>query len=134
MHPSCGIHLRVLASLAYLSAACPSDIRTPPKNPTAGAGGIIPTDRRTTWDPGNPGGIPSRTTICATVDAAYGDGRTDATAAIQSAIEGCPEGQVVLLPAGTYRLTSNLEIKKGIVLRGAGPTLTRLRATLAPNS
>ena len=138
MHPSCSIRLRILASLAFLSAACTSGAcgtSAPVKSPTAVAGDIIPADRRTAWNPGIPGGIPSRTTICATVDAAaYGDGSTDATAAIQSAIDGCPEGQVVLLPAGTYRLTSNLEIKKGIVLRGAGPALTRLRATLPPSS
>src|SRR2546426_8485251 len=109
MHPSCSIRLRVLASLAFLSAACTSGAcgtSAPVKSPTAVAGDIIPADRRTAWNPGIPGGIPSRTTICATVDAAaYGDGSTDATAAIQSAIDGCPEGQVVLLPAGDRKST-----------------------------
>src|SRR5256712_540003 len=98
-------------------------------------GSIIPLARRTTWNPGIPGGIPSRTTICATLDAAtYGNGSTDATSAIQAAINGCPEGEVVFLPAGTYRVTSNLTIAKGIVLRGAGPTLTQIRASLAAGS
>src|SRR5260370_41154611 len=34
---------------------------------------VIPVERRTTWNPRIAGGIPSRTTVCATVDAAsYG--------------------------------------------------------------
>ena len=96
---------------------------------------IIAPDRRTSWNPGIPGGIPSRTTLCATLNAAtYGNGTTDATSAIQAAINACPEGQVVYLPAGTYRVTSNLTIAKGIVLRGDGPTLTKIRASLAAGS
>jgi hypothetical protein len=96
---------------------------------------VIPLARRTTWNPGIPGGIPSRTTICATINAAtYGNGTTDATSAIQAAIDACPEGQAVFLPAGTYRVTSNLNIAKGIVLRGAGPALTKIRAYLTAGS
>jgi hypothetical protein len=86
----------------------------------------IPDDRRIPWNPGIPDGIPSRTEICATIDAALGDGETDATSAIQAALDACPEGQVVLVPAGSYRLTDALHIKKGIVLRGEGHTQTRL--------
>src|SRR5260370_30776507 len=94
-------------------------------------GSVIPLARRTTWNPGIPGGIPSMTTICATINAAtYGNGTTDATAAIQSAISACPPGQVVLLPAGTYATSSTLNIDRGIVLRGAGPALSKIK--LAP--
>jgi pectate lyase-like protein len=81
----------------------------------------LPEERRAPWSPGIPGGIPMRSTVCATVDAALGDGNADATAAIQAAIDGCPEGEVVSLPAGSYRTTGTLSIEKGIVLRGAGP-------------
>jgi hypothetical protein len=89
---------------------------------------MIPPERRiAAWNPGIPGGIPARTKICATIDAAvYGDGTTDATAAIQTAINGCPSGQVVLLPPGTYRTTATLLVLKSIVLRGAGPSQTRI--------
>ncbi|HYV67464.1 MAG TPA: glycosyl hydrolase family 28-related protein, partial [Myxococcales bacterium] len=126
------VRLRFVASLAFLCGACASGAcsKGPPvKTAPAVAGDVIPADRRTVWNPGIPGGIPNRTTVCATVDAAaWGNGTADATAAIQAAIDGCPEGQVVLLPPGTYKLTSNLEVRKGTVLRGAGPALTRLRA------
>src|SRR5260370_22764232 len=94
-------------------------------------GSVIPLARRTTWNPGIPGGIPTLTTICATINAAtYGNGTTDATAAIQSAISACPPGQVVFLPAGTYATSSTLNIDRGIVLRGAGPALSKIK--LAP--
>ncbi len=87
----------------------------------------VPDNRRIAWNPGIPGGIPNRTEVCATIDAAtLGDGQTDATSAIQAAIDACPEGQVVKIPTGSYRLTSWLSIQKGIVLRGDGPTNTKL--------
>ena len=87
----------------------------------------IPEDRRSPWNPGIPGGIPSRSEICETIDAAqYGDGSTDATNAIQGAIDDCPDDQVVHLPAGEYRLSDALQISSSVVLRGDGPGQTRL--------
>lgn len=79
---------------------------------------------------GIPGGIPGRTEICATADAdTYGDDATDATAYIQSLIDDCPPGQVVYLPAGTYRLSDSIFLRGGITLRGAArPGVTRIRA------
>ena len=88
---------------------------------------IIPPDRRVTWEGnvGIPGGIPERTTICATIDAnTYGDGVTDATAAIQDALDNCPDDLVVLLPQGTYRITDAIRVRSHKVLRGEGPDVT----------
>ncbi|HLT73102.1 MAG TPA: DUF4082 domain-containing protein [Cyclobacteriaceae bacterium] len=89
----------------------------------------IPNDRLIDWsEAGVPGGIPSRETVFAVIDStAYGNGLVDATPAIQSAIDACPEGQVVYIPAGNYRLNSRILITKGIVLRGAGPSKTILQ-------
>ncbi len=99
---------------------------------------ILPSDRATTWNPGIPGGVPFRTTVCATLNAAsYGNGSSEASTAIQAAISACPVGQVVQLSAGTFRINSNaLLIAKGITLRGAGPGITILRRTngATPNS
>lgn len=82
---------------------------------------IIPGSRRINWNPGIPGGIPSRTTIYTTIDSAtYGNGTTDATSGIQTAINNCPVGQVVYLSSGTYKVSGSISVKKGIVLRGAG--------------
>jgi hypothetical protein len=97
----------------------------------AAPGPLIPAERLTTWRPGIPGGVPSRTAVCARVAAsAFGDGRQDASAGIQSAIDRCPDGQVVELSAGTFRIDERyLLLSKGITLRGAGPGRTILRRT-----
>jgi hypothetical protein len=91
---------------------------------------IIPADRLIDWKPGVPGGIPYRTTICANVRNApynaYGNGVHDDTSAINAAIAACPEGQVVLIPAGTYRISGNILIRKGITVRGEGPSKTKI--------
>ena len=93
---------------------------------------ILPPGRRTAWNPGIPGGIPVRTTICATIQAStYGNGTIDATSGIQAAINACPAGQVVQLSAGDFLVNGAdpITIDKGISLRGAGPAQTRLKKT-----
>jgi hypothetical protein len=80
---------------------------------------------------GVPGGIPHRVTIGATVDAAtYGTGLVDASAAIGAAIDACPPGQVVYIPAGTYRLDNRVyrAYASNITIRGSGIGLTILKA------
>ncbi len=94
--------------------------------------GLLTTDRATIWNPGlvSVGGVPSRTTICANVNAStYGNGTQDATAGIQAAINACPLGQVVQLSAGTFTINNDiLYVNRGITLRGAGRS-TLLRRT-----
>lgn len=95
---------------------------------------ILSADRRIDWRPGVPGGVPVRTGVCANVVTNFGakaDGVTDDSTAIQNAINACPVGQVVYLPAGMYRLNRQLQVTKGIVLRGAGPSATKLRTYAA---
>ncbi len=81
----------------------------------------IHSSRKIAWNPGIPGGIPNRTTICATLN-------PGATAAqINSALANCPEGQVVFLNAGTYNITGiDFAGKSNVTLRGAGPDKTFL--------
>jgi hypothetical protein len=89
---------------------------------------ILPPDRSTVWNPGIPGGIPARTTVCATINAStYANGLSSSSTGIQAKLDACPVGQVVMLSAGTFKITDTLLINKGIVLRGAGPTLTFLK-------
>ncbi|MCC7020970.1 MAG: right-handed parallel beta-helix repeat-containing protein [Ardenticatenales bacterium] len=89
----------------------------------------LPPTRRIDWSlAGIPGGIPVRTTVCTTLDAArFGDGRTDATAAIQGALDACPAGQVVILPAGTYATSATINLRTDKTLRGAGQGRTMIR-------
>lgn len=121
----------LLASLALLGMVTGSLAYWQPTKPAAGqaADTIIPDERRIDWSTaGIPGGIPERTEICMTIDASiYGDGLTDATAAIQSALEGCPEGQVVFLPEGIYLVSDTIHLRDQDTLRGAGPGRTVLK-------
>jgi hypothetical protein len=56
-------------------------------------------------------GLPQRTTLCATLNP--GDN-------IQAAINSCPDNQVVQLAAGTFTVSSTIQLKSKVVLRGAG--------------
>jgi hypothetical protein len=134
--PQAAIHA-ILIGLCIFQAGCKGEgtiasTVSASSSGTAASADVLPPERRTTWNPGVPGGVPARTTICATVNAsAYGDGSLDATAGIQTAIDGCPEGQVVRLSAGAFLVNGEfpITVNKGVVLRGAGPSATRLRKT-----
>jgi hypothetical protein len=87
-------------------------------------GDPVPSNRRIDWTyTGVPGGIPNRTTICAT----FSPGAT--AAAITSAINACNNG-VVLLNAGTYTSASlggTIQLyKSNVTLRGAAADQTIL--------
>jgi len=102
------------------SGGGPSDGGGP--GPGPGPGTIIPADRVTRWNPGiladtptgqplGSDGLPQRTTVCATLNP--GDN-------IQAAIDACPANQVVKLNAGTFTITSTIQVKSNVVLRGSG--------------
>jgi hypothetical protein len=83
----------------------------------------IDSSRMINWSSvGVPGGIPNRTTICSTLN-------PGATASqINSAIAACPSGQVVMLNAGTYSLSTGIAFnnKSNVTVRGAGADQTFL--------
>ena len=85
---------------------------------------VIPSDRNFSWNPGmmSKGGIPNRTTVCATLSPSGGDD----SAAIQAALDSCPSGQVVMLNAGTFTVNNYLLIHSSITLRGSGAGKTIL--------
>ena len=114
----------VTAALTLIGASLPR-AQAPAPDST-----IVPEQGHTTWAPGVRAGIPARPTICATVAASrFGDGASDASKAIQSAVNDCPEGETVALSAGTFLVSNFILIDKGITLRGAGPEQTRLVKT-----
>jgi hypothetical protein len=90
---------------------------------------IIPDDRKIDWGfAGIPGGIPERTSVCATIDSTvYGNGTTDARGVIQNALDNCPAGQVVFVPQGTYLVIGTIHLYDYDTLRGAGPGKTILK-------
>jgi hypothetical protein len=89
---------------------------------------IIPDGRRTSWDPGVPGGIPEASPTTSVTDyGAVGDGVTDDHAAFTRAIDALPDdGGVVSVPTGTYRIEDTIRLTDGVVLEGDGPGLTHL--------
>lgn len=110
-------------------------------SPTA-AQELIPAARRTDWIPsvnvGVPGGIPTnRTQLIDVTQSPYNadrTGATNATPAIQAAINAAAAGQIVYLPAGKYRLDSTLYVgpsRDNITIRGAGMDLTVLDARMS---
>jgi len=84
--------------------------------------GILSPSRAIDWSAaGVVGGIPNRTTICATLNPGA------SASQINNAISTCPAGQVVFLNAGTYNLTSGITHgKSNVTLRGAGADSTIL--------
>ena len=85
------------------------------------AAASLPADRVTWWDPGVRGDVPqvpTRVTVA----------KTDDADAIQRAIDACPTPGAVLVPAGGYRITKQLRLRAGVVLRGEGANKTKLVA------
>jgi hypothetical protein len=72
------------------------------------------------------GGIPNRTSVCATVSPVGGS--ADDSANINHAIAECPSGQVVLLVPGTFIIAEgkSVLVDNSITLRGSGPGTTIL--------
>ncbi|HYM26314.1 MAG TPA: glycosyl hydrolase family 28-related protein, partial [Vicinamibacterales bacterium] len=71
------------------------------------------------------GGVPARTTICATI-AASACGAGDCAPVIQNALNACASEQTVLLGAGQFLVNSDVSIPSNVTLRGAGPNSTIL--------
>ncbi|MGM0475260.1 MAG: DUF5060 domain-containing protein [Bacteroidota bacterium] len=85
---------------------------------------IIPPERRTQWDPGIPGGIPE---IAGPVENILDHGADpagvhDSWQAIADALDALPpEGGVVFIPRGTYRVVSGISVgRDSVVFRGEG--------------
>jgi len=119
-----------------------TDTGTSPASGTTGTAGIIPGDRGTVWNPGIPGGIPGDgdATRPATVwvpagnpyggysvNPALGNGSTDATSAINSAINSAGGAasanarKIVLLAPGNYRTNGIIQLgRSNVTLRGSG--------------
>ncbi len=124
---------RAVSASATVRVEAP--VVTPP--PTSGAidMSMLPADRRDTWNPGIPGGIPGNRQVHATLTNLTTDGRGDNAAAINQAILAAASAyastgvvQEVVLPAGTIRVASTITLNRsGVVLRGQGMDRTRLR-------
>jgi hypothetical protein len=105
----------------------------------APASTILGADRKVEWGragvwkegqrgiPSYPVGITVNTTNTSHQYYCDPTGATDCRSKLQAALNACPAGQAVFLPAGTYRISSTLTMPSNVALRGAGPTRTTIR-------
>jgi len=88
---------------------------------------LVPAERLANWTPGTTvgviGGIPQRTTIFRTIPAG------SSASTIQSALDACPSEQTVLLEPGSYTISSSLNLRDRVTLRGSGIDQTILNLT-----
>lgn len=79
--------------------------------------------------------VPSRYAPSTVIDAALGNGTTDAASAIQAAIDAVNTagGGIVYLPAGDYKVSSTVVMKSHVRLVGAGETTTTIIAASGLN-
>jgi hypothetical protein len=126
--------LTVPLPMIALAVTVQSDLAITVTSSHGGGSSLLPADRNASsnWSTAgmlSVGGIPNRTTACATVSP-LGSGKSDTTN-IQNAVNACPLGQVVQLAAGTFTIAegSYVALNKGITLRGAGPGITILQRT-----
>src|ERR1043166_4585589 len=93
---------------------------------------IIPGSRTPPWQNniGVPSGIPTNRTIYVNVVdlGAEPTGVNDSSAIMQSAIDSCPQDQVVCIPEGTFRIETLVHVQNTqlCTLRGAGMGRTTL--------
>jgi hypothetical protein len=105
------------------TASCSASTGSSGSDPTSG---VLPSynDAYANWKMAglqSVGGIPTRTTVCATVNP-LGGGQDDFTN-IQNAINNCPAGEVVQFAAGAFQVEIAdlpIQISTGISLRGTG--------------
>jgi hypothetical protein len=127
----------VSVNIPIAVASSSSDPVTSPSSGGSGSasiGSLLPADSNASanWQMAgmlSVGGIPNRTTVCATVSPKGGG--ADDTTDIQNAVNACPLGQVVSLSAGTFTIAEGnyVLLSTGISLRGAGPGSTILTRT-----
>src|SRR5215472_6465719 len=129
VHVQAGQPERQVAAPTHAPALAPTLHPTPTLTPHAS---IISRDRTTQWNPGilsddqlglplGADGLPNRTQICATLNP--GDD-------IQTAINNCPEAQVVKLNPGQFTVANTIQIDRGVVLRGSGSDGAPLGTTI----
>jgi len=84
---------------------------------------ILNSSQAINWSNSGVGGIPARTTNCASLTS------TATVSAINSALASCASGQTVYLAAGTYTIAGTINVPSNVTLRGAGANQTILNAT-----
>ena len=115
-----------LAAVLALAAGAPVRAHAQTTPPWSG---IIAPSRAIDWSQaGVPGGIPVRTTICASIAPEGSASAPVAPTDVNAAIAGCPAGEVVYLQPGNFYFSSGIDFANhsNVTLRGAGADQTFL--------
>ncbi|HTF61287.1 MAG TPA: glycosyl hydrolase family 28-related protein [Edaphobacter sp.] len=83
---------------------------------------VLNSSQAINWSNSGVGGIPARTTNCASLTSSA------TVSQINSALAACPSGQTVSLAAGTYSISGSIKVPSNVTLRGAGANSTILNA------
>jgi hypothetical protein len=108
---------RGIAVLSVLFSACSLYSHAQQWSP------VLNSSQAINWSNSGVGGIPARTTNCASLTSSA------SVSQINSALAACPSGQTVSLAAGTYSISGSITIPSNVTLRGAGANSTVLNAT-----
>lgn len=84
---------------------------------------ILKSNQAIDWSNSGVGGIPARTTNCASLTPSA------TVSTINTALSSCASGQTVFLAAGTYAISGTIHIPSNVTLRGAGADQTILNST-----
>jgi hypothetical protein len=115
-----------LAAVLALAAGVPVRAHAQTTPPWTG---IIAPSRAIDWSQaGVPGGIPVRTTICASIAPEGSSSAPVAPTDVNAAIASCPAGEVVYLQPGNFYFSSGIDFANhsNVTLRGAGADQTLL--------
>ncbi|MES2986117.1 MAG: glycosyl hydrolase family 28-related protein, partial [Patescibacteria group bacterium] len=140
--PSTGYNYHVVAHNS-LGEDSPNSTIVYATTTSGSIGQLLPASRRADWSAGVSVGVTGgidqyvagRTNLIDVTQAPYNadnTGSADAQPAIQAAIDAATTGDVVYLPAGTYRTNNALYMqnRKNITIRGAGMSETLIDARL----
>ena len=131
-------HVRHTAPEIQSNAVIIGNCDASPSGPVKpGCSPIVPYDRLAYFQPGVTynGGIPARTTVCATVPPTGNP--TGDSDAIQAAINACPPNETVMLTAGTYQFALNDNVgitQSNVTVRGTVDGNGRPTSNFALNS
>lgn len=138
MRRKLSLFLPLISILLCLSSICLGQAWTGILNPLDSSfpgASSAPAPYGIDWSTVGVGGIPARTSICATINAStYGNGSSDATSGIQSALNSCASGDAVLLGAGTFLISSHVSVPSNVTLRGSGASQTILNGKGSGNA
>ena len=104
----------------------------PLKLPSGTSGYVLTSDSSgdITLQPGGAGGnVLTAFNVKSAPYGAVGNGATDDTAAIASALTAASSGGIVYFPPGVYLVSSPLQITSGITIQGAGATVSVMKGS-----